>query len=165
MRDGHCRQERRDTPRTMVTAVSWTNLSLAEVRNFADGRGLFSRTCIRKGGMIGIFDGQVEVFNVRPDGSVEWGEHDPSMSIHLALENELLYALMPLEGCPVEGIDFINHSCAPNCTVLRRGLVVRAKLDIECGEHLTIDYRPMDLVKLGRLCWCNHIPDARRCVI
>jgi SET domain len=115
--------------------------------------------------MIGIFDGRVEVFTVRPDGSVDWGRHDPSMSIHLALENERLYALMPIEGYSVDGIDFINHSCTPNCTVSTQGLVVRTNRDIECGEHLTIDYRPMDIVKLGRLCWCRHIPNERRCIL
>jgi hypothetical protein len=115
--------------------------------------------------MIGIFDGQVELFTISHEGSVDWREHDPSMSIHLALENDQLYALMPLRGQPVDGIDFINHSCIPNCIISNQGLVVRANQNINCGEHLTIDYRPMDLIKLGKLCWCDHVPDAQRCLL
>jgi SET domain-containing protein len=149
----------------MVTVVSWTNLDLVEVKKLADGQGLFSRISIRAGDMIGIFDGQVEVFTIQRDGSVDWRNHDSSMSIHLALENDRLYALMPLAGRSVDGIDFINHSCTPNCIVSTQGLVVRANRSIECGEHLTIEYRLMDLIKLGRLCWCNHVPEAQRCVL
>jgi hypothetical protein len=149
----------------MVTAVSWTNMELVEVRRVADGQGLFSRMPIPSGGMIGIFDGQVEIFTIQHDGSVDWRDRDPSMSIHLIIENYQLYALMPLEGHPVGGIDFINHSCTPNCIVSTRGLVVRASRDIKYGEHLAIDYRSMDLIKLGRLCWCSHVPDTQRCVL
>jgi SET domain len=149
----------------MVIIVSWTNLNLVEVKAYANGRGLFSRVSIRKGGMIGIFDGQVEVFTVSRDGSIDWKNHDPSMSIHLALEDDLLYALMPIEGSSAGGIDFINHSCIPNCTLSEGVLVVRANQNIECGQHLTIDYRPMDLIKLGKPCWCSHPPDTQRCIL
>jgi hypothetical protein len=145
--------------------VSWTSFDLTETRSVGDERGIFARCDILERIVVGVFDGVVEVFQVGPDGQVDWRGFDGGMSIHLKLSGNRLYAIMPVPGAPVGGIDFINHSCRPNCRVDAGGLVVETSRFIAKDEQLTINYHEMDLIKLGRVCWCEHVPAGERCIL
>ena len=134
--------------------MSWTNQALVEVRNLPGGeRGVYSRTDIPKDAVVAIFDGRAVALPVRDDGTVEYGTENPHMLIHLAVENGRFFALSPIAPDDIGGVDFMNHSCAPNCYI-ERTLVVRAARDIPAGTELTWDYRETDLIPQGIPCWC-----------
>jgi len=145
--------------------VSWTDSDLVGVRSFHGESGVFARRDIPAGAVIGVFDGEAGVFEVGPDGAVDWRGQDGAMSIHLKLAGGRLYALMPTPAFPVGGIDFINHSCKPNCRCDAGTLVVETIRPVAAGEQLTIDYHAMDLIKMGRPCWCTGVAEAERCIL
>jgi len=145
--------------------VSWTNFDLTETLGFGGELGVFARCEILEKVIVGVFDGTVEVFTVDENGRVDWRGWDGGMSIHLKLSGGRLYTIMPIAGAEVSGIDFINHSCRPNCRADAGGLVVETTRFIQKGEQLTINYHEMDLIKLGRICWCENIPENERCVL
>lgn len=145
--------------------MSWSDFSVIEVRDVAGESGVFSHEPIAAGMVIGVFDGVVEVFSVDASGRVDWRGMDGGMSIHLSLSGGRLFTLMPIPGKPVEGIDFINHSCSPNCRADAGSLVVETLRPIAAGEELTLNYHAMDLIKLGRPCWCAGISDDKRCIL
>lgn len=145
--------------------MSWTNTDLVDVRTVFGERGLFARTAIAPGVIIGVFDGVADVFTIGPDDTVDWRGQDGAMSIHLKVLGDRLYALMPHPQGPVDGIDFINHSCRPNCRTVAGMMVVETLRPIVAGEHLTLNYHAMDLIKLGRPCWCADVAEAERCIL
>lgn len=145
--------------------MSWTNFDLTENLKVGDERGIFARCDIMEKIVVGVFDGVVEVFTVDAQGQVDWRGFDGGMSIHLKLSGGRLYAIMPIAGAACGGIDFINHSCHPNCRVEAGGLVVETSRFIPRGEQLTINYHEMDLIKLGRVCWCADVPESERCIL
>lgn len=54
----------------------------------------------------------------------------------------------------VEAVDYMNHSCAPNCGV-RGSVVVVARRDIPAGEELTFDYGTTDTDRWSLDCGCG----------
>jgi hypothetical protein len=145
--------------------VSWTDFDVAEVLSIGDERGLFACRDVPENVVVGVFDGTVEVFAVDSSGRVDWRAHDGAMSIHLKLTADRLYTIMPTPGTTLDGIDFINHSCKPNCRADAGTLVVETTRFVAKGEQLTINYHRMDLIKLGRPCWCANVPDDERCIL
>ena len=145
--------------------MSWTNFDLTETLTIGDELGVFARCDILEKIVVGVFDGMVEVFAVDGEGQVDWRGQDGGMSIHLKLSGGRLYAIMPAPGQEIAGIDFINHSCRPNCRAGTGGLVVETTRFIAKGEQLTINYHEMDLIKLGKPCWCKDVPKHQRCIL
>jgi hypothetical protein len=146
-------------------AVSWTNFDLVETQAVGNESGVFACRDIAGNTVVGVFDGAADVFSVDEAGQVDWRGQDGRMSIHLALTEGKLYAIMPHPGIAVSGIDFINHSCKPNCRADAGVLVVETLRPIVRGEQLTINYHHMDLVKLGHPCWCADVPDHEKCIL
>ncbi len=141
--------------------MSWTNSELVEVRTREGGhRAVFSRADIPKDAVIAIFDGRAVTLDIREDGTVEYRDENPHMLIHLAVQGRKFFALSPIAPDDVGGVDFMNHSCEPNCYI-ERTLVVRAKNPIPRGTELTWDYRETDLIAQGIPCWC----DVPKCVL
>ncbi len=145
--------------------MSWTNFDLVDVLSVSGEYGVFARTEIPEESVIGVFDGIAEVFEVSDSGQVEWRGHDGRMSIHLRLSGNRLYTIMPIPGRDISGIDYINHSCSPNCRADAGVLVVETIRTIGKGEQLTMNYHDMDLIKLGHPCWCKDRPEDERCVL
>jgi hypothetical protein len=54
----------------------------------------------------------------------------------------------------VEAVDYMNHSCAPNCGV-RGSVVVVARRDVVAGEELTFDYGTTDTDRWSLDCGCG----------
>lgn len=138
---------------------------LTEVLCVGNEQGIFARCDIPANSVVGVFDGVAEVFSLNPDGSVDWRGQDGGMSIHLKLSDNKLFAIMPIPEVKIDGIDFINHSCDPNCRADAGVLVVETIRPVRKGEQLTLNYHDMDLIKLGRPCWCKHVPDDKRCIL
>ena len=145
--------------------MSWTNFELVEVRNVGGECGVFARQDIPAQTIVGVFDGIAEVFSVDERGAVDWRGHDGGWSIHLKLHDRKLYTIMPNSKEGINGIDFINHSCEPNCQADAGVLVVETTRPIAKNEQLTLNYHHMDLIKLGRPCWCKDVPEERRCIL
>ena len=136
--------------------MSWTNPDLVEVRTLPGGEhGVFSRTDILKDAVVAIFDGRAVALDIRPDGTVDYGDENPHMLIHLAVKDGKFFALSPITPEDIGGVDYMNHSCEPNCCI-ERTLVVRAKRNIPRGTELTWDYRETDIIPQGIPCWCEE---------
>jgi len=144
--------------------LSWTNLDLTEVLNIEDQLGIFARTDIEAGTVVGVFDGILDIFDINENGVVDWRGQDGSMALHLRKMNGKLFALMPIPNVPIYGIDYINHSCTPNC-IAASGLIIETTRFIARGEQLTLNYLDMDLIKLGLPCWCDDVPNDKKCIL
>ncbi|MCR4379248.1 MAG: SET domain-containing protein [Rhodospirillales bacterium] len=145
--------------------MSWTNSTMIEVRSVSGECGVFALTDLEQGSVVGVFDGVAEVFTVDEQGNVDWRDQNGAWSIHLKLTEDKLYTIMPPPGVHIEGIDFINHSCEANCRCDAGVLVVETTRPIRKDEQLTLNYHDMDLVKLGRPCWCDHKAPEERCIL
>jgi hypothetical protein len=64
----------------------------------------------------------------------------------------------PMAADEIEPVDYMNHSCAPNCGV-RGSVVVVARRSIALGEELTFDYGTTDSDRWTLECACG----ARTC--
>jgi len=124
----------------------------SEIRSSSiDGKGLFSNMHLSPGTVVGFFDGVVKPFPIKgiiaeiPDSLNE-------QAIDLGVVDDCLFALVP--NGKLSGVDFINHSCHPNCYV-EGFLKIVVSSPIEPGDELTIDYAPLTLVKEGKSCNCS----------
>ncbi len=134
--------------------MSWTNFAVAEVRTLANGhRSLYAKTDITRDTVIAVLDGRAVVLDVKPDGKIDYGREDGNLLVHLAVHGGKFYGIAPIRYDEVDGADFMNHSCHPNCYV-ERTLVIRAAEDIKAGAEITWDYRVSDLIPQGQPCWC-----------
>ena len=145
--------------------MSWTNDDAVEVREVDGVIRVLARTDLPEGCIVGVFDGVAEVFDVDAEGRVDWREYDDEMVIHLKLADGKLYALVDPPGTVQEGINHINHSCTPTCRAEDGTLIIETVRAIAKGEELNVNYHRMDLVKRGRTCWCDGVPEAERCII
>ena len=145
--------------------VSWTDFERVEVRDVGGEYGVFAREDIPPQTIVGVFDGVAEVFSIDERGEVDWRGYDGGWSIHLKLHDRKLYTIMPNPRQEITGIDFINHSCQPNCRADAGVLVVETTQFIAKNEQLTLNYNAMDLIKLGRPCWCKNVSEKQRCIL
>ena len=135
-----------------TVAVSYTVWDLVEVRAINNmDRALYAKCNIRRGQLIGCFDGRATMLPIKPDGQIETGAFEFKYLIQLRRVGDRVLALAPMDV--FDGIDFANHSCRPNAAV-RQGVVLTARRSIRCGEEITMDYQKIDAVPEGIRCWC-----------
>ncbi len=60
----------------------------------------------------------------------------------------------PMAEDEIEPVDYMNHSCEPNCGV-RGSVVVVARRDVHAGEELTFDYATTDTDRWTLECGCG----------
>jgi hypothetical protein len=60
----------------------------------------------------------------------------------------------PMHEAEIEPVDYMNHSCEPNCGV-RGSVVVVARHDIAAGDELTFDYGTTDTDRWSLECACG----------
>jgi len=118
-----------------------------------DGLGLFAKCDLLEGELVGFFDGQVRRFPVE-GGRAIIPEDIDEQAIDLKIDNGWLYALVPFDRQCLSGVDYINHSCNPNCKVVGF-LEIFTLRPIWAGEELTIDYSPLTLIPEGKQCKCE----------
>jgi uncharacterized protein len=134
-------------------AVSYVNASLAEVRERGSGHsGLFAKTGISAGDLIGCYAGRAVIIDIDPVTNryvnTKWQHHEVWQLRRIG--NHML-GLVTRSG--FSGVDYINHSCNANTTVLDR-IIVMAARDIKPDEEITMDYREWDFLLEGIPCWC-----------
>ena len=134
--------------------MSYTNECLIEIRQNEKGKAAYSRTRIYKGDVIGCFDGMARAFELMVDGSVDYGPFNRSQAVEVACYNNSVIALVPDLDQPLSGVDFINHSCNPNCQLDGYILVVAAE-DITPATELTINYQAITLIPENKPCLCQ----------
>lgn len=133
--------------------MSYTNHDMVEVRQRDDHKALYARRDIDKGTLIGCFDGDAhlvdldEVRGDETDGGRFWQQ-----SIHLERIGSAVLCLIP--GGDLDGVDFLNHSCRGNVSVVDKLRVYSNRTILE-GEEITADYRSFDIVPRGIRCWCD----------
>lgn len=136
--------------------MSYTVWDLVEVRAINNmDRALYAKRDIRRGQMLGCFDGRATMLPIGPDGRLDTGDFEFKDLIQLRRIGDAVLALAPFDA--FDGIDFVNHSCRPNAAV-RQGVVLTARRTIRPGEEITMDYRKIDAVPEGIRCWC---PEAQ----
>ena len=140
--------------------MSYSDFALIEVRVLGpDHKGIFARTRIPAGTLLGFFDGRAAVADLGEDGrGAQLDDFFWRQSVHLRRTGNTLLYLIPTEE--PDGVDYLNHSCRPNARVEDQ-LYVHALRDIEPGEEITADYRTFNLVSQEIPCWC----DEPKCVI
>ncbi|WP_170348895.1 SET domain-containing protein-lysine N-methyltransferase [Ruegeria atlantica] len=90
------------------------------------GTGLFARSDIQTGAVLGYLDGQIVDYDRHPTvRDLEWNGIGGSKVLCRPFATQ--YAL-------------INHSFTPNLSILRTGWAIVACKDIRDGEELTLDY-------------------------
>lgn len=111
------------------------------------GKGLFSNQPLPEGTIIGMYDGTAKRIS-----ATEAMGMDRSLWIEKCIKNGYLYYL-DHEG-DLEGVEFINHSCSPNCYVDDK-LIIRTLIDVLGHTELTIDYSSVTILRLGIQCQCR----------
>jgi hypothetical protein len=135
--------------------MSYTNHEIVEVRQRDGHKGLFARTAIAKGTLLGCFDGNAHLVDVNAPDEDESRARFWQQSIHLEIIGSAVLCLIP--SGELEGVDFLNHACRANAKVVDK-LRVYASRDIRAGEEILADYRTFDLIPRGIRCWCD-VPD------
>lgn len=144
---------------TLTTLGTWTHPAVEVCQLDNERRGIQAATPMPAGQVIGVFGGTPVRYRRGPDGRIT----DPGavrQAVHVAIDDDFVYALISPPGVPLSGACFISHSCHPNVRVKNQVALVTMRA-VEAGEVLTTDYRDWDLVAYGERCWCN--PSA--CVI
>lgn len=140
---------------------SFLRIDLVTVSAGLVGKGLFARTAIPRGTLIGcLTPGTPVALPIDSSGIVDYGRWESAQTIDLIIEPDRLICLVKDFGAAgPRGADLINHSCTPNCEIEAR-LVVRAGRDIAAGEELLVDYlaSKITLHKEGIRCLCR--PDC-----
>ncbi len=96
------------------------------------GLGLFALKNISKGTIVAVWGGRVTTKK-----EVEALPRD--ISFHYALELYPGFYLAERKMSELDSADFINHSCQPNCKIVRKFLMLTKK-DIGKSEELTADF-------------------------
>jgi len=135
-------------------SITVVNAEVGESNFKGAGKGLFAMEHIEKGKLIGVFDGEVVRVNVRSQSTNSLPPEIEEQAIDLLLEDDWLYMMIPIKSIKLSGIDYINHSCTPNCEVVDK-IKVYAKREILPGEELTIDYSSWNIVPEGKQCRCR----------
>jgi uncharacterized protein len=130
-----------------------------EVRAAKIGKGIFAKETVRKDEVVLDFStGPGKYLSTKEAAAYE------KKGNHFIIQVEDESYLVATEG--PERVDFINHSCEPNCGIRGR-LTVVAMRDIEAGEEITFDYAMTESwpwYKMVCLCGtaaCRHIVTGR----
>jgi SET domain-containing protein len=137
-----------------AAASNYLNVTLAEVRGRGfEQSGLFAKTLIRSGDLIGCYGGRAVMIDVDPVTNryinTTW-QHQQVWQLRRVGDR----ILGLVSTCGFESVDYINHSCRANTTIVDRIIVVASR-DIEPDEEVTMDYREWDFILEGVSCWCS----------
>lgn len=139
--------------------MTWFRDDLIKVKklqyNDIKYKGVVSLITIEADTVIGCFDGKTEIFDIDSNNKIiPRDDVDIQKSLHIYRHDNKLIAYVPKYKNDYKGIDFMNHSCNPNCYI-DNIVIVKAKKIIKPNEELTFDYRISNLADEGSVCWCN----------
>jgi uncharacterized protein len=100
--------------------------------------GLFATQAIPRGTRIGIFGGYViGIDDMQAIQSESPEAHDTIMRVGYMVDDDAIYS--PINDSDFSDLEYINHSCDPNCGF--SGQIHLVSIDnIEIGSEITIDY-------------------------
>ncbi|MBB3656486.1 SET domain-containing protein [Rhizobium sp. BK650] len=129
--------------------MTYTNWNLVEEIDLSAGeKGIVAKSIIAEGTLLGVYDGEIQVFDVENNQLINNREHKYIVQVAL-IESKLLGLVTETRS----GVDYIIHSCTPNVVPVDR-IVLKAARRIEKGETLTMDYTKWDFIPEGIRCWC-----------
>lgn len=146
--------------------MSWTNTEYVEAR-ICGPRGemaAFARKFIPADTLLGVYHADnVYVVPIKSDGHLDLEkfslEFNDIAQICRFGNNIICFGDSDHESWT--GVDYMNHSCEPNC-VVKSQLVFWSLVDIEADSELLFDYRTIDIIPQGIECWCDT---DKKCII
>jgi uncharacterized protein len=107
-------------------------------RSEVNGVGLFATQAIPRGERIGIFGGYVIGIADMPTIQRNVPKaHDAIMRVGYMVDDDAIYS--PIREKDFSDLEYINHSCNPNCGFSGQIHLVSIN-DIEAGSEITLDY-------------------------
>lgn len=140
-----------------ITFPNFTDTNLVYTKETAIGRGLFARQALPADCMVGALSaGITTMLPIKADGSVEYPSATIGQCIDIIVRDGKLITLLKPAGVVYDGVDMINHSCTPNCTILGKLAVVTLRA-IAADEELTCHYieSGITIVPEGIHCQCR----------
>ncbi len=110
------------------------------------GLGLLARAAIPRHELVAIWGNRVMTTTEM------WALAEPLRDFPVQVWYDMF--LGPRATEEIEPVDYMNHSCAPNCGV-RGSVVVVARRDVASGEELTFDYGTTDTDRWTLDCQCG----------
>ena len=139
------------TPRVHGYTSPLTETRLSSIQ----GLGLFAKKNIRKGTVVAAWGGRAitkkEIEHLKKE-----------MGYNYALQLYPGFYLAETEISDLDTSDFINHSCSPNCKIVKRFLMV-ARRDIKKEEELTADFSNHSNKGQKLVCNCGS-PNCRKVI-
>ena len=125
---------------------SWLTPKAALLESSLGGRGLFATEAIPRHELIAIWGNRIMTT------AEMWAlpEHLQDFPVQMWFD----MFVGPMADEEIEPVDYMNHSCEPNCGV-RGSVVVVARRDIDVGEELTFDYGTTDTDRWTLECGCG----------
>lgn len=127
------------------------------------GRYVIATQNISQNTYLGVFYGPRCMFTIK-DGVIDYRNTDPGFVIDIYKTETTLFGMIVGLGNE-KPVDFINHSCVPNCRVdgPHKLAVVSSRFIME-GDELSLDYRTFTIEPVGIKCWCD-VPEHMKCII
>ncbi len=132
--------------------TSWLTPKATVGHSKVAGTGLLAQERIAQGELIAVWGGHLMTFYELQQLSEDVRGHPVQIWHNLFVG--------PVDINSLEPVDYMNHSCDPNCGV-KGQIIVVARRDIAPGEELTFDYSTTDTVGLDMECSCGA-PSCRR---
>lgn len=134
--------------------ISWVSPKLKVSENNWCGKGVFTKKKIKKGERIGVFGGYVvSMKQLLELNKTSKKLHELIFEIGYQVADDLIFS--PTKSSQFSIIEFLNHSCEPNCW-FENQLDLKANRDIAAGEELTIDYATGMTTRLFHMkCLCG----------
>ncbi|MBI2546840.1 MAG: SET domain-containing protein [Candidatus Aenigmarchaeota archaeon] len=122
---------------------NWVSPKTSKRESHIGGYGLFATYYIRKGEKVVVWGGHILRSSQLRELAVSTDGHETPVDISaVAVGRD--FAIAKLHAEELDGGDYINHSCNPNCGIDGRITVV-ARRRIKPNEEITIDYAMVDL--------------------
>ena len=132
---------------------SWLSPKIKAGKN-KKGRALFAESDIVKGERLIAFGGYIittQQYLALPKNMLD---------IPIQVDDDLLFGAVKYSE--LEDVDYLNHSCSPNCGFVGQLMIVAIK-NIKKSEEITIDYSMCLTDHIRMKCLCES-PDCRKVI-
>lgn len=137
--------------------ISWTSPNIRVGNTNRYGNGVFAKKNIKKDETVAVFGGYVIAVKDLPEIQKQMNDvYDIILETGYQITDELIFS--PVNKDQFSVIEYLNHSCDPNCG-FKSQLELVAMKDIQEGEEITMDYAmcvTSDLFSLEK-CLCDTL--------
>ena len=118
--------------------ISWVNPKLEVRENGWCGKGVFTKENITSGERIAMFGGYVIDMNELASlKKAHPKTYNTVFEIGYQVDDDLIFS--PTERTQLSVIEYLNHTCDPNCW-FENQITLVARREIKAGEELSMDY-------------------------